>query len=141
MLTHFFFFSLFQFFFINKYGASHHFFIHLLSLSLDSEEERIAVDTACQYGSKAAIYNISSANDVSIQITTDGEEPQLGSDVKLAITVTNTSSELRTFTLHGQVAIMYYTGVYKATVRKDQIPVELQPNEGERTQAIMSHSY
>ncbi len=104
-------------------------------------EERNAVETACQYGSKASIYNISSANDVSIQITMDGEEPQLGADAKLAITVKNTSSELRTFTLHGQVVIMYYTGVYHATVKKDQIPVELQPNEGERTQAIMSHSY
>ncbi|KAL0158835.1 hypothetical protein M9458_046911, partial [Cirrhinus mrigala] len=96
-----------------------------------SEEERIAVETACKYGSKAGIYNVSSVNDVTIYITMDGEEPQLGADAKLAIMVKNTSSEVRTFNLHGQVVVMYYTGVYKATVKKDQIPVELQPNEVE----------
>uniref|UniRef100_A0A671MJM6 Protein-glutamine gamma-glutamyltransferase K n=1 Tax=Sinocyclocheilus anshuiensis TaxID=1608454 RepID=A0A671MJM6_9TELE len=95
---------------------------HLYKHPEDSEEERIAVETACQYGSKAGIYNISSANDVNIQITMDEEEPQLGADAKLAITMKNTSSELRTFTLHGQVVVMYYTGVYKATVKKDEVP-------------------
>lgn len=102
----------------------------MLSLSIDSEEERIAVETACKYGSKAGIYDVSTVNDVTIYITMDGEEPQLGADTKLAIVVKNTSSEVRTFNLHGQVVVMYYTGVYKATVKKDQIPVELQPNEG-----------
>lgn len=104
---------------------------HLYKHAEDSEEERIAVETACQYGSKAGLYNISSANDVTIQITMDEEEPQLGADAKLLITVKNTSSELRTFSIHGQATVMYYTGVYKATVKKDQVPVELQPNEVE----------
>lgn len=110
-----------------KQWASHHY-----AFVLDSEEERIAVETACQYGSKSGIYDISSANDVTVQITMDGEEPQLGADAKLAVTVKNTSAEQRTFNLHSQVAVMYYTGVYKSTVKKDQVPMELQPNEGER---------
>ncbi|XP_043080830.1 protein-glutamine gamma-glutamyltransferase K isoform X2 [Puntigrus tetrazona] len=104
---------------------------HLYKHPEDSEEERIAVETACQYGSKAGMYNISSANDVTVQISMDEEEPQLGADAKLAITVKNTSSEKRTFTLLSQVVVMYYTGVYKATVKKDEIPIELQPNEVE----------
>ncbi|KAI2650003.1 Protein-glutamine gamma-glutamyltransferase K [Labeo rohita] len=104
---------------------------HLYKYPEDSEEERIAVETACKYGSKAGIYDVSTVNDVTIYITMDGEEPQLGADTKLAIVVKNTSSEVRTFNLHGQVVVMYYTGVYKATVKKDQIPVELQPNEDE----------
>lgn len=90
------------------------------------------METACQYGSKSGIYDVSSANDVTIQITMDGEEPQLGAEAKLAITIKNTSAEQRTLNLHSQVAVMYYTGVHKATVKKDQIPVDLQPNDGER---------
>ncbi|XP_026054942.1 protein-glutamine gamma-glutamyltransferase K [Carassius auratus] len=113
---------------------------HLYKHPEDSEEERIAVETACQYGSKAAIYNISSANDVTIQISMD-EEPQLGADAKLLITVKNTSSELRTFSLQGQVIVMYYTGVYKATVKKDQVPVELQPNEVETVEWCLLYDH
>lgn len=112
----------------DKRCASHH---H--SFVSDSEEERIAVETACKYGSKSGIYDVSTADDVTLQISIDGEEPRLGTDAKLAITVKNTSAEQRTFTLHSQVAVMYYTGVYKATVKKDQIPVELQPSDGERS--------
>ncbi|KAK7131862.1 hypothetical protein R3I93_018430 [Phoxinus phoxinus] len=102
---------------------------HLYKYPEDSEEERIAVETACQYGSKSGIYDVSSADDVTVLITMDGEEPQLGADAKLAVTVKNTSAEQRTFNLHSQVAVMYYTGVYKSTVKKDQMPIELQPNE------------
>ncbi|XP_056126689.1 protein-glutamine gamma-glutamyltransferase K [Rhinichthys klamathensis goyatoka] len=102
---------------------------HLYKYTEDSEEERIAVETACQYGSKSGMYDVSSADDVTVQITIDGEEPQLGADAKLAVTVKNTSAEQRTFNLHSQVAVIYYTGVYKSTVKKDEIPIELQPNE------------
>ncbi|TRY92272.1 hypothetical protein DNTS_007055, partial [Danionella cerebrum] len=102
---------------------------HLYKHPEDSEEERIAVETACQFGSKRGIYEVSSANDVYIEIKMNGEEPKLGADVKLDITVKNTSSEQRTFTLTGQVAVMYYTGVYKATVMKSQMPFELNPNQ------------
>ncbi|XP_059383211.1 protein-glutamine gamma-glutamyltransferase K [Carassius carassius] len=114
---------------------------HLYKHPEDSEEERIAVETACQYGSKAAIYNISSANDVTIQISMDEEEPQLGADAKLLITVKNTSSELRTFSIQGQVVVMYYTGVHKATVKKDQVPVELQPNEVETVEWCLLYDH
>lgn len=91
------------------------------------------METACQYGSKSGIYDVSRVDDVTIQITMDGEEPQLGADAKLSVTMKNTSAEQRTFNLHSQVAVIYYTGVYKSTVKKDQIPIELQPNEGERS--------
>ncbi|XP_057214865.1 protein-glutamine gamma-glutamyltransferase K-like [Triplophysa rosa] len=61
----------------------------------------------------------------------DEEEPQLGADAKLSITIQNTSSEQRSVTLFGQVEVVYYTGVHKATVKKDQVPVDLQPSEVE----------
>lgn len=54
----------------------------------------------------------------------------MGCDAKLSIVVKNLSSEPRRATLHSQVAVMHYTGVLKNAIKKDQIPIELLPNEG-----------
>ncbi|XP_028443690.1 protein-glutamine gamma-glutamyltransferase K isoform X1 [Perca flavescens] len=94
-----------------------------------SEEERIAVETACSYGSKAQVYSSSTAKDVTIEVTMDGDGPEMGRDAELTIVLRNNSSEQRRLTLHGQVAVMYYTGVSKATVRKDRTDVDVLPNE------------
>ncbi len=103
---------------------------HLWSFS-GTEEERIAVETACSYGSKAEAYSSPTAEDVSVEVTMDGEGPKMGGDAELTITLQNSSSEQRKVLLHSQVAVMYYTGVHKATVRKDRTDVDLVPNEGE----------
>uniref|UniRef100_A0A3P8ZXE8 Protein-glutamine gamma-glutamyltransferase K n=1 Tax=Esox lucius TaxID=8010 RepID=A0A3P8ZXE8_ESOLU len=87
-----------------------------------TEEERIAVETASRYGSKPKTYASPKAEDVSIEVTMDGEGPRMGGDAELTIVIRNTSSLLRTFTLNSQVAVMYYTGVLKATIKKDQTP-------------------
>ncbi|KAM8874912.1 protein-glutamine gamma-glutamyltransferase K-like isoform 1-T4 [Spinachia spinachia] len=93
------------------------------------EEERIAVETACSYGSKAKAFSSSLAQDVSLEVTVDGDGPRMGGDADLTVTLRNSSWEPRTLTLNSTAAIMYYTGVLKATVRKDVTEVELQPNE------------
>ncbi|KAF1386119.1 hypothetical protein PFLUV_G00114850 [Perca fluviatilis] len=102
---------------------------NLYKYSEGSEEERIAVETACSYGSKAQAYSSSTAKDVTIEVTMDGDGPEMGRDAELTIVLRNSSSEQRTLTLHGQVAVMYYTGVNKATVRKDRTDVDVLPNE------------
>lgn len=89
------------------------------------------METACSYGSKAEAYSSPTAEDVSVEVTMDGEGPKMGRDAELTITLQNSSSQQRTVILHGQVAVMYYTGVHKATVRKDDTDVDLPPNEGE----------
>lgn len=89
------------------------------------------METACRYGSKAGAYASPTAEDISIEIIIEGEGPKMGKDVELTIVLRNSSSENRTVILHSQVAVMYYTGVHKATVRKDQTDVDLLPNEGE----------
>ncbi|KAL1022544.1 hypothetical protein UPYG_G00029100 [Umbra pygmaea] len=94
-----------------------------------TEEERIAVETASRYGSKPKMYASPKAEDVSIEVTMDGEGPCMGADAELTIVIRNASGVPRTFNLNSQVAVMYYTGVLKATVQKDQTPVELLPNE------------
>uniref|UniRef100_A0A8C7YC12 Protein-glutamine gamma-glutamyltransferase K n=1 Tax=Oryzias sinensis TaxID=183150 RepID=A0A8C7YC12_9TELE len=94
-----------------------------------SEEERIAVETASRYGSKPEVYSAPIAEDVCVEVKMDGEGPRIGSDAQLRIVVKNMSSQPRRATLHSQAAVMYYTGVLKNAIKKDQILVELLPNE------------
>uniref|UniRef100_A0A8C5C0V4 Protein-glutamine gamma-glutamyltransferase K n=1 Tax=Gadus morhua TaxID=8049 RepID=A0A8C5C0V4_GADMO len=101
---------------------------HLYKQPEGSEEERIAVETASRYGSKPETYSAPSAEDVSVQVTLDGDGPLMGSDAELSITFTNGSSEQRSVFLHSQVAVMYYTGVHKATLRRDRTEVDLPPD-------------
>lgn len=89
------------------------------------------METACRYGSKAEAYSSPTAEDVTVKVTLDGEGHTMGRDAELTITLQNSSSEQRTVTLHSQAAVMYYTGVHKATVRKDRTDLDVLPNEGE----------
>ncbi|XP_037314510.2 protein-glutamine gamma-glutamyltransferase K [Pungitius pungitius] len=102
---------------------------HLYKHKEDSEEERIAVETASRYGSKPEVYGAAKAEDVSVEVRMEGEGPTMGADAHLSIVVKNLSSQPRRTTLHSQVAVMYYTGVLKDTIRKEQTPVDLLPNE------------
>ncbi|XP_029309342.1 protein-glutamine gamma-glutamyltransferase K [Cottoperca gobio] len=102
---------------------------HLYKHQEGSEEERIAVETASRYGSKPDTYSTAIAEDVCVEVKMEGEGPRMGADAQLSIVVKNLSSQPRSTTLHIQVAVMYYTGVLKGTIRKEQMPVELLPNE------------
>ncbi|KAI3374438.1 hypothetical protein L3Q82_006263 [Scortum barcoo] len=102
---------------------------HLYKHQEGSEEERIAVETASRYGSKPDVYLAPMAEDVSVEVKMEGEGPRMGTDAQLSILVKNLSSQPRRTTLHSQVAVMYYTGVLKGTIRKEELPVELLPNE------------
>jgi len=103
---------------------------HIYKHSEGSEEERIAVETASRYGSKPDAYSSPAAEDVSVEVRmADDEGPQMGQDASLSILVRNQSSEPRKATLHSQVAVMYYTGVLKGSMKKEQMTVDLLPNE------------
>ncbi|KAM8849339.1 protein-glutamine gamma-glutamyltransferase K [Spinachia spinachia] len=102
---------------------------HLYKHKEGSEEERIAVETASRYGSKPEVYGAAKAEDVSVEVKMEGEGPRMGTDAHLSIVVKNLSSQPRRTTLHSHVAVMYYTGVLKGTIRKEQTPVDLLPNE------------
>uniref|UniRef100_A0A672SNH2 Protein-glutamine gamma-glutamyltransferase K n=1 Tax=Sinocyclocheilus grahami TaxID=75366 RepID=A0A672SNH2_SINGR len=102
---------------------------HLYKYPEGSEEERIAVETACRYGSKPDVYSSPIAEDVRVEVMMEGEGPRMGGDAQLKIVVKNTSSQPRRTTLHSQVAVMYYTGMLKDTVKKDTLNVELNPQE------------
>ncbi|KAB5546674.1 hypothetical protein PHYPO_G00074750 [Pangasianodon hypophthalmus] len=102
---------------------------HLYKHPEGSEAERIAVETASRYGSKPNVYPSAVANDVKFQVSVEGEGPWVGEDARLSFTLNNGSSEKRSTKLYCQVAIMYYTGVLKGTVKKDEIVVTLKPRE------------
>ncbi|XP_064201971.1 protein-glutamine gamma-glutamyltransferase K-like [Anguilla rostrata] len=102
---------------------------HLYKHPEGSEEERIAVETASRYGTKPNIYSAPMAEDVCMQVTMEGEGPCIGVDAQLTIVLRNQSSHPRSASLHSQVEVMYYTGVLKGTIKKDQFLVELMPNE------------
>ncbi|TNN42176.1 Protein-glutamine gamma-glutamyltransferase K [Liparis tanakae] len=108
---------------------------HLYKHPEGSEPERIAVETASRYGTKAEAYTSPTAEDVSVEVTMDGEGPKMGGDAALTVALRNGSAERRRLVLHSQVAVMYYTGVHKATVRKDETEVDLLPN-GETQQVF-----
>ncbi|KAL4635358.1 protein-glutamine gamma-glutamyltransferase K [Arapaima gigas] len=101
-----------------------------------SDEERIAVETACRYGTKPTVYTTSTVQDVSMEVGMQEEEPLMGGDARLTVKFQNKSAAPRTFTLHSEVAVMYYTGVLKATIKKDSFAVQLNPNE-EKTQDLV----
>uniref|UniRef100_A0A8C1K6Y3 Protein-glutamine gamma-glutamyltransferase K n=1 Tax=Cyprinus carpio TaxID=7962 RepID=A0A8C1K6Y3_CYPCA len=102
---------------------------HLYKYPEGSEEERIAVERASRFGSKPTLYPSPTGNDVSVEIVMDGAGPRVGGDAKLSIILKNKSSNQRTASLLYEVMVMYYTGVLKATVKKDRIPVTLKPQE------------
>lgn len=89
------------------------------------------METASRYGSKPNTYSSPMAEDVSVEVKIDDEGARMGADAQLGILVKNLSPHPRRTTLHSQVAVMYYTGVVKGTIKKEQISVELQPNEGD----------
>uniref|UniRef100_A0AAQ5YA18 Protein-glutamine gamma-glutamyltransferase K n=1 Tax=Amphiprion ocellaris TaxID=80972 RepID=A0AAQ5YA18_AMPOC len=111
---------------------------HFWSFS-GSAEERIAVETACSYGSKAEAYSSPTAEDISVEVLMDGEGPQMGGDAELTIVLRNSSSEKRNVTLHSRVSVMYYTGVHKSMVRKDETDVEVLPNEEKTFEWILEY--
>lgn len=88
------------------------------------------METASRYGSKPNTYSSPAAEDVSVEVKVEDKGARLGADAELSILVKNLSADPRRTTLHSQVAVMYYTGVVKGTIKKEQISVELQPNEG-----------
>ncbi|XP_076018263.1 protein-glutamine gamma-glutamyltransferase K [Genypterus blacodes] len=112
---------------------------HLYKHQEDSEEERIAVETASRYGTKPDIYSSPIAEDVSVEVRMAGEGPEMGADAQLTIVVKNQSSESRRTTLHSQVAVMYYTGVLRGTIKKEQMPVDLLPNEEKTIEWVLPY--
>lgn len=112
---------------------------HLYKHQEDSEEERIAVETASRYGSKPDTYSSPMAEDVCVEVKLEGEGPRMGADAQLTILVKNLSSEPRRTTLHSHVAVMYYTGVLKGTIKKEQMPVELLPNEEKTIEWVLPY--
>ncbi|XP_064416453.1 protein-glutamine gamma-glutamyltransferase K [Latimeria chalumnae] len=102
---------------------------HLYKYQEGSEEERISVQTACQYGTKPNLYRKDdAANDVTADIKAE-DKIQIGSDVMLKISLGNRSMDKRTVSLFVQSSAILYTGVNKGTFKREQEEIVLGPCE------------
>uniref|UniRef100_A0A3P9JXS2 Protein-glutamine gamma-glutamyltransferase K n=1 Tax=Oryzias latipes TaxID=8090 RepID=A0A3P9JXS2_ORYLA len=77
---------------------------HMYKYAEGSEEERVAVETACSYGSKPDTYESPTAKDVTMKVVMEGEGPKLGSDAELIVKFINHSCENRNVSLNSQLA-------------------------------------
>ncbi|XP_051947275.1 protein-glutamine gamma-glutamyltransferase K-like isoform X2 [Xyrauchen texanus] len=100
---------------------------HLYKHPQDTEEYRVALETAIRHGSKRCISPLPCAGEVTVKVTMQGEGPCVGKDAVLSIVLKNTCDSPRTVTLYSQVAATYYTGVHNALVRKGKLDIELKP--------------
>lgn len=101
-----------------------------------SEEERKAVETAVQHGSKRCQFLPPCAEEVVCEISMQKDPLCVGKDAVLSITLKNKCSSPRTVTLSSQVVAIYYTGVQKTLVKKDQTCIELKACECEQMRDV-----
>lgn len=87
------------------------------------------METAVRHGSKRCVYPPLCTEDVLCEITMTKEAVCVGKDAVLSIALKNKCSSARTVTLNSQVSAMYYTGVCKGLVKKDQTCFELKACE------------
>ncbi|XP_060762341.1 protein-glutamine gamma-glutamyltransferase K [Neoarius graeffei] len=114
---------------------------HLYKHPEGSEEERIAVEMACRYGTKPDVYSSAVKDDVCMEVRVEGEGPLMGTDAHLKIVLKNQSEQPRKTTLHSQVAVMYYTGILKDAVKTEKLPVNLMPNEEKVIDLVLPYSH
>lgn len=101
-----------------------------------SEEERAAFDRAYAHGRKAPYHDkfvIEEEGAVTVDITPASEDVAIGSDVNVAIKVTNTTTETKTVTINTVVCSMLNTDERKAILKTIKKQVTLD-------QASESHS-
>ncbi|XP_069792515.1 protein-glutamine gamma-glutamyltransferase K-like [Narcine bancroftii] len=102
---------------------------HLYKHPEDSEEERIAVETACRYGSRPDTSETPVVpNEVEASLRVE-DGAVVGEDFAVSVTLVNHSSEPRSLALFTQAAVMHYTGVCRPPFRKDRQDVPLEPQQ------------
>ncbi|XP_073679868.1 protein-glutamine gamma-glutamyltransferase K-like [Garra rufa] len=94
-----------------------------------STEKCTALETALRHGSKRCTYPLPCAEDVVCEVSLKGDGPCVGKDAVLCINLKNKCSSPRSVTLHSQAAAMYYTGVSKNFLKRDQACFDLKPSE------------
>ncbi|XP_078394437.1 protein-glutamine gamma-glutamyltransferase K-like, partial [Cetorhinus maximus] len=101
-----------------------------------TDEERIAVETACRHGSRPETYaDQCTASDVEVTVHTD-DGIIMGSDFTVTVGVANAGSQCRSLTLFVQAVVMYYTGVAKGSLKKDKRDVLLEPHEKKEVKLV-----
>uniref|UniRef100_A0A673JBS2 Protein-glutamine gamma-glutamyltransferase K n=1 Tax=Sinocyclocheilus rhinocerous TaxID=307959 RepID=A0A673JBS2_9TELE len=88
-----------------------------------------ALETALRHGLRRCTYPLPCAEDVVCEVSLKEDGPCVGKDAVLCINLKNKCSSPRSVTLYSQAAAMYYTGVRKTFLKRDQTCIELKPSE------------
>ncbi|XP_051947272.1 protein-glutamine gamma-glutamyltransferase K-like [Xyrauchen texanus] len=102
---------------------------HLYKHALGTEEKCAALDTACRYGSKRCTYPLPGTAEVVCEVGLQGEGPCIGKDAVLSINLKNKCGSPRSLTLYSHATSMFYTGIHKALLKRDQTCIELKASE------------
>uniref|UniRef100_A0A671QY86 Protein-glutamine gamma-glutamyltransferase K n=1 Tax=Sinocyclocheilus anshuiensis TaxID=1608454 RepID=A0A671QY86_9TELE len=100
---------------------------------LGSSEKSTALETALRHGLRRCTYPLPCAEDVVCEVSLKEDGPCVGKDAVLYINLKNKCSSPRSVTLYSQAAAMYYTGVRKTFLKRDQTCIELKPSECEKS--------
>ncbi|KAK9954624.1 hypothetical protein ABG768_016675 [Culter alburnus] len=104
-----------------------------------SSENCAALETALRHGSRRCTYPLPCAEDVVCEVSLKGDGPCVGNDAVLCINLKNKCSSPRTVTLYSHAAAMYYTGVRKTFLKRDQTCIELKPSECKPVEWTLSY--
>ncbi|XP_051872089.1 coagulation factor XIII A chain-like [Pristis pectinata] len=106
-----------------------------------SQEERLAQDTAIQYGIKKEEVVAELPKDVSVDIEV-AKNVVVGTDFKISLKIRNNSNARRNLKIQLSGYVVFYTGVPKVQVTDETIEVEVEPNQVHQTTVqIKSEDY
>uniref|UniRef100_UPI00398F3796 coagulation factor XIII A chain-like isoform X2 n=1 Tax=Pristiophorus japonicus TaxID=55135 RepID=UPI00398F3796 len=106
-----------------------------------SREERMAQDSAIQYGVKKDQTVIETPMDATVDMHVPGNV-FLGTNFEVAVELKNNSSEKRTMTAHFSGNVVFYTGVPKVQIKNETIKVVVKPHDVYQAQVkIKSKDY
>ncbi|XP_009295369.1 protein-glutamine gamma-glutamyltransferase K [Danio rerio] len=94
-----------------------------------SEDRCTALETALRHGCRRINYPLPCAEDVVCEVNLKGDGPCVGRDAVVCINLRNKCNQPRSVTLYSHAAAMYYTGVRRTYLKRDQTCIELKPSE------------
>uniref|UniRef100_A0A671QY93 Protein-glutamine gamma-glutamyltransferase K n=1 Tax=Sinocyclocheilus anshuiensis TaxID=1608454 RepID=A0A671QY93_9TELE len=105
---------------------------------LGSSEKSTALETALRHGLRRCTYPLPCAEDVVCEVSLKEDGPCVGKDAVLYINLKNKCSSPRSVTLYSQAAAMYYTGVRKTFLKRDQTLFVIFPTIGKPLEWTLS---
>ncbi|XP_009295367.1 protein-glutamine gamma-glutamyltransferase K isoform X2 [Danio rerio] len=104
-----------------------------------SEDRLTALETALRHGCKRLTHPLPIPEDVICEVNLKGDGPLVGKDAVLSINLKNKCNQPRSITLYSHAAAMYYTGVRRTYLKRDQTSIELKASESKLLEWTLSY--